>query len=165
MIRISLLTIPLAACVSLIGCQQQQQDSGLKITPVSYSQYVLKTEPGRATEVLDFKEHAADGESVIVAGRIGGGIDPWIKGRSAFLLVDSGAPMPCEDERCEECAKEIAECATVVKIVNDQGKVLAVDSRELLGIKEEDEVIVQGKAKRDDDGNVAIMGTGIYVKK
>jgi len=114
---------------------------------------------------LDLKENATNDQSVIVTGRIGGGIDPWIKGRSAFLLVDNVAPMPCEDEHCEECAKEITACSIVVKVVNDEGKVLSVDSRDLLGIKEEDEVVVQGKTKRDNDGNVAIMATGIYVKE
>ena len=36
---------------------------------------------------------------------------------------------------------------------------------EQLGVKEEETVVVQGIAKRDEAGNVALMASGIYIKR
>lgn len=154
----------LAGSWASLGCGQQVANA-----PIADARYVLSAEPTQAIGVVDFKEQAKTGDTVTVVGRIGGGVMPWIEGRSAFLLVDSGAPLPCADDQCgpecQHCAQEIAECTTVVKFVDAQGKTLAVDSRELLGVKEEDAVVVQGIAKRDEAGNVALMASGIYIKR
>jgi hypothetical protein len=118
---------------------------------------------------VDFKEQAKAGETVSVIGRVGGGVKPWIEGRAAFLLVDTGAPIPnhgstCGPE-CQHCAQELAFATMVVKFVDENGKTLPVDSRQLLGVKEEETVVVQGVASRDDQGNVALMASGIFIKR
>lgn len=131
--------------------------------------FLLTAEPSSALSVLSFKDQAKSGETVAVIGRIGGGIDPWIERRSAFLLVDSDAPLPCADDQCgpdcPHCAQEIKDSATMVKFVDAEGKTLAIDTRELLGVKEEETVVVQGVARRDAAGNVALMATGVYIKR
>ena len=133
------------------------------------ARYLLPSEPSGALGVVDFKEKAKSGEEVVVVGRIGGGVMPWIEGRAAFLLVDEGAPMPCEDDQCgpecKHCAQEIAECTTVVKFMDEQGKTLSIDSRELLGIKEEETVVVRGEASRDNEGSVALKASSIFVRR
>jgi hypothetical protein len=53
----------------------------------------------------------------------------------------------------------------VVKFVDENGKTIAVDSRQLLGVKEEEEVVVNCIASRDEQGNVALMATGIFIKR
>ena len=49
-------------------------------------------------------------------------------------------------------------------ILDDAGKLIATDARDLLGVKELQTVVVQGKAKRDDKGNLTVMATGVFVK-
>ena len=158
----------LIGSLASLGCGQRGANTHAGVSSGD-ARYLLSAEPAQAIGVVDFKEQAKSGDTVTVVGRIGGGVKPWIEGRSAFLLVDSGAPLPCADDQCgpdcQHCAQEIAECTTVVKFVDDQGKTLAVDSRELLGIKEEDDVVVQGIAKRDEAGNVALVASGIYIKR
>jgi hypothetical protein len=158
----------LASCLMSLGCGQQAATAPPTTSAVD-ARFILAAEPAQAIGVVDFKEQASSGETFSVVGRIGGGVEPWIEGRSAFLLVDTGAPLPCADDECgpecQHCAQEIAESTTVVKFVDAHGKTLPVDARELLGVKEEETVVVQGIAKRDEAGNVALMASGIYIKR
>ena len=48
-------------------------------------------------------------------------------------------------------------------VYDDDGKVVKKDARELLGVKELDTVVIQGKAKRDKAGNVTILASKLYV--
>lgn len=41
---------------------------------------------------------------------------------------------------------------------------MKADARELLKIKELSTVVVKGKARRDDAGNLTVLATGIHVK-
>lgn len=157
----------LFAALHIAGCSQSPATNVAKREVDS--RYILSDEPKLTLSVVEFKEHTQDGEAISVVGRVGGGVKPWIEGRSAFLLVDEGAPLPCEGDscgpECQHCAREIAQCTTVVKIVDAQGKTLPIDSRDLLGLKEEETVIVRGSAKRDEAGNVALMATGVFIKR
>ena len=157
----SVLVVLLVSAVAVVGCAKSE--SLTAIDP----QFLLPSEPASSIGVLDFKEKAKAGESVSVSGRVGGGIKPWIEGRAAFLLVDNNAPLPSAEcgPDCPHCAAEIAASSTVVKFLDNDGKMIAIVSRQLLGIKEQEEVVVSGVAKRDEKGNVAIMASGIFIKR
>lgn len=161
------ITLPAILCLAAIaiaGCSKS--DSPVAVVD---PRYLLPSEPVKPISVLDFKGSAKAGETVSVTGRVGGGIKPWIEGRAAFLLVDNAAPWPSPDDKCgpdcPHCAAELAASTTVVKFLDDQGKTIAIDARQLLGLKEEETVVVNGVAKRDDDGNVALMASGIFIKR
>lgn len=164
-IALALLTV---SSFWFLGCGSQAATTQGTVSAPD-ARYVLQAEPEGAIGVVDFREHAKSGEPVTVVGRVGGGIDPWIKGRAAFMLVDTGAPMPTADDtcgpECQHCAQEIAASTTVVKFVDQQGKTLSIDSRELLGIKEEETIVVRGIANRDASGNVALTADSVYVKR
>jgi hypothetical protein len=133
-------------------------------------EFHLAAEPEGAVEVLDAKDQAKDGEPIVVVGRLGGGLTPWVDGRAAFLLVDTRILPACdEDSECETdcafCAKEMMAASTMVKFIGNDGKVLPVDARTLLGVKEEETVVVQGVANRDKEGNVSIAAKGIFVRR
>ena len=53
----------------------------------------------------------------------------------------------------------------MVKFLGDDGKVLAVDARELLGVKDESTVVVRGIASRDATGNLSIAADGVFVRR
>ncbi|NQT41455.1 MAG: hypothetical protein HQ581_28460, partial [Planctomycetes bacterium] len=52
----------------------------------------------------------------------------------------------------------------LVKLVDDSGKVLATDARQLLQVKELQTVVVRGTAKRDQQGNLTVIADGIFVR-
>lgn len=153
-------------CLCSTGCV----GSPATQTPTAENgRFALASEPTGACDVMDFREEAKDGQSVVVLGRVGGGVKPWIDGRAAFLLVDERVSSSCDDDQCEadcvQCAQELAKATTLVKFVDEQGKVLPVDARTLLGVKEQQTVVIRGIANRDKAGNVTIAADGIYVRR
>jgi hypothetical protein len=130
----------------------------------------LSQEPAGAIEVLDAREEAKDGEPIVIVGRLGGGLKPWIDGRAAFLLVDTRILPSCSDgEKCEagcpDCAKEMLAASTMVKFLGEDGKILPVDARELLGVPEESTVVVRGLASRDTAGTLTVAADGVFVRR
>lgn len=157
--------VTLLCLATVVGCARSSAE---QTASSKNNEYILPTEPTGALDVMDVRENAKDGESVLVLGRIGGGVKPWIDGRAAFLLVDERLVSSCDEEQCQdecaECAQELAAATTMVKFVDAQGKVLAVDARQLLGLKEQQTVVVRGTASRDKSGNVSIVANGIHIR-
>ncbi len=162
----SYISLALLICLPLaVGCGHATAD----VSQVVNSEYLLKAEPTGALDVIDLREQAQDGQAVVVLGRIGGGIAPWVDGRAAFMLVDERVQPSCGDEQCGEgcakCAQELADATTLVKFVDPAGKVLAVDARQLLGVQERQTVVIRGVAHRDPAGSVSVSATGLYIRK
>jgi hypothetical protein len=143
-------------------------------TPVSVdaSQYKLAEEPDGAVGVIAARESAEDGAPLVLVGRIGGCAKPWVEGRAAFTLLDASMSVVTEGEDSAEgeictgdcCATERLGCTTLVKVVDQQGKILPIDSRDLFGLKESDMVVVQGTAKKDESGNFVMLAKGIFIR-
>lgn len=174
----SLYLTVVASALSLgIGC-----GSPASITPessaaatkpvVNGEKYLLAEEPDDAVGVIEARETAGNGDPLVVVGRIGGSDKPWIEGRAAFMLLDAsmavvaGGTESSEGEVCLEdcCAEERAECTTLVKVV-DNGALVAADSRQLLGVKENDFVVVRGKASKDESGNFTVLADGVFIRR
>lgn len=165
-----------SAVLALIGCGSSSTSSEVaQVTPVSIdgSKFILADEPEDAVGVIEARESAEDGAPVVVVGRIGGSANPWIKGRAAFLLLDasmsvvaegedSGGPELCTGD-C--CASERAGCTTLVKVVDADGKLVAADSRHLLGVAENDFVVVRGKVNKDESGNIIVLADGVFIRR
>lgn len=135
-------------------------------------QYVLKEEPKDGKDVIAVRESAKDGEDVVVIGRIGGEVDPWLKGLAGFRIVDKSL-RACSDipgDACETpwdyCCEtdKLATGAALVKFVDADGKVVKGDAKEVLGVKELQTVVVAGKAQRDEAGNLSILAKGVFVR-
>jgi hypothetical protein len=52
-----------------------------------------------------------------------------------------------------------------IKLVDAQGTTLRQDARLVLGIKELQTVVVRGKARRDEAGNLTVLAEQVYIKK
>lgn len=157
------LALPMA-----IGCGQSASESPASV--IASSEFQLTSEPAGALEVLDAKDQAKDGEPVVVVGRLGGGVNPWVDGRAAFLIVDTRILPSCDEvgqctADCADCAKEMIAASTMVKFLGQDGKVLPVDARKLLDVREQETVVVRGVANRDKTGNVSIAAEGIFVRR
>ena len=139
---------------------------------VDGSQYVLSAEPEGAGEVIQIREQAADGEDVVIVGRIGGSANPWIEGRAAFSIVDNSLKA-CNDIEGDNCpipwdycceTSKLPTGSALVKVVDEKGELVKASAKELLDVKELSTVVVEGKAKRDEAGNLTVLASGVFVK-
>ena len=173
------LSIALGMWISTVvtGCggSTSANVDGSGVTPVAFdsSKYVLAEEPDDAIGVIAARESAKNGEHVVIVGRIGGATNPWIEGRAAFMLMDasmtlvangtdSGSNQICMDE-C--CAQERTACTTLVKVVDQDGRILPADTRRLFGVAANDMVVVRGIASKDEEGNFVVLADGVHVRR
>lgn len=160
----------------LIGCSQEATvpvASERAMPIVDRSKFLLTVEPGVANDVIKVRENSSDGDDVVIVGRIGGSQNPWIEGRAAFSIVD-GSLKACSDIEGDNCptpwdycceTSKLPTATALVKIVDERGDLVKADARDLLQVNELSTVVVQGKAKRDDAGNLTVLASTIYVKK
>ena len=169
--------LALSVSIALVGCggSSSADVSSNAITSVSVdgSKYLLADEPEGAVGVIAARESAKDGEPIVLVGQIGGAKNPWIEGRAAFMLLDASMVIVAdgtegaEGEICMDdcCASERAGSTTLVKVVDANGKVLAVDARKLLGISDNDMVVVRGSVSKDEAGNFVVLADGVHVRQ
>jgi hypothetical protein len=156
-----------------LGCQQSPTPVGSNpISAPVTSAYRLNEEPAGAKDIKEAKESVKNDEEVTLVGRIGGDVKPFVRGVSAFTIVDRSLK-PCnehDDDACETpwdycCDTDLLQAArATVKIVDSDGKTIAKDAKDLLGVKELETVVVRGKAVRDEAGNLTVLATGVYVR-
>lgn len=167
----------MTSCLISIGCGSGN-DSKTKSEGPAYdgSKFLAKSDITGATEVTEARESVKNSDDIIIVGRIGGSLDPWVAGRAAFSIVDrslksciDGTP---EGESCscqtpwDYCCEtdKLKDAMALVKFVENNGKVVDHDARKIFGIKELQTVTVQGTAERDDAGNLTILATKMYVQ-
>lgn len=156
-----------ALCVlATLGCSKAE----VAAPSTEGTAYRLTKEPSGAKEVKAARADAKSDEEITIVGRIGGDANPWVEGQAAFMLVDS-ALKPCgADESCptpwDYCCStdDLPTSKAMVKIVDAGGKTVASDARKLLGIKELQTVVVHGRAKRDESGNLTVLADGVFVR-
>jgi hypothetical protein len=136
------------------------------------SEMVLKKEPKGAVDILALKKDVKDQQDVVVVGRIGGRVNPWVKGTAVFPIVDRSLK-PCDEipgDMCKTpwdycCETNVPKATLLVMFVDETGKVIKHDPREMFNVKELSTVVVQGKAKRDKAGNVTVLASKIHVRE
>lgn len=144
-----------------------------ELTAYHRGRLLLDSEPVDAQGVIDLRESLGEDskeQEIVVVGRIGGGKPVFEPDHSLFLIVDpSAAPAhhhhdDCGDD-CPFCSKGAdEETIAYVHCVDDAGQTLSVPADQLLGLKSGQTVVISGKAKLDDAGNLVIKATGIYVR-
>lgn len=167
--------LSLALTAVAVGCGQTatapapQATGTTEAAAVTTPDVLLQEEPADAKPVADVRGSAKDGTEVTILGRIGGGANPWVEGRAAFTIVDPKLE-PCQpDEGCptpwDYCCStdQLPANRAMVKVVDATGGTVGQDARKLLGVKELQTVIVKGKAKRDEAGNLTVLASGVFV--
>jgi hypothetical protein len=168
--RCSFLVLIALATLLPVGCAQQgvANSTTTPTNAIDGGKFLLSQEPSGAIAVTDLKKDATDGQEIVVIGSVLVGPQSWVDGRAAFRLTDSKVAEEvgiCTDEHCETCALETLNASAMVKIVGADGKPLSVDSRQLLGLKGAETVVVQGVASRTTDGSVSVVADGVYIKR
>jgi hypothetical protein len=165
--------IAVALPTLLTGCLGTEQSTTVptgNALPTG-GEYLLTSEPEGALGVREIKQNAQDGDEIVVVGRIGGEKNPWVEGLAAFNLVETEL-QPCNEipgDNCPTpwdycCEPDLADYRVLVQVVDQQGKTVPNDARELLGVKELQTLVVRGAAKKDDAGNVTVLAKGIFVR-
>ena len=105
-----------------------------------------------------------------MVGLIGGSSKPFVDGLAAFTIVDPKVPYCANDEGCPTpwdycCQTEaVKDNIATIKVVDEAGKPVAGDVKAMLNVKELSTVVVQGKAKRDDLGNLTVAASNVFVR-
>jgi hypothetical protein len=160
-----------AGFLSGCGASPATQSSGAP--SAEGAAYRLAAEPAGAKGVKEARDDKGNNEQeVTLVGRIGGDVNPWVEGQAAFLVVDS-ALKPCNEKADEGCptpwdyccdANDLPAHKAMVKVVDSSGKTVATDAKKLLGIKELQTVVIHGRAKRDEAGNLTVLADGVFVR-
>ena len=131
---------------------------------------------GEHSEHAEQSEHAehsgdANGHAIIVVGMTpAADAETWHKGHAEFTMLDpSFVEEATEHEHadggeCKFCASDKANAQAIVQFVGEDGKTLAIDARELFGLKGEEIVVVRGNAKVTPIGMV-ITADGLHVRQ
>jgi len=170
---VSMIAITLCMGCGTAPAPASSSTSHAPTTSIDASQFKLIEEPEGAVGVIAARESAVDGAPLVLVGRIGGSANPWIDGRAAFTLLDASMSVVAEGEDSGDgeictgdcCSTERLHCTTLVKVVDDHGHLVPVDSRKLLDLKVSDMLVVQGIAQKDKSGNFVMLAKGVYVRK
>jgi hypothetical protein len=165
MMRVFIVIGSLAAILGILGCSVKVSTTAGN-APINGAAYVLTSQPANALPVGDARKQVSDNEEVTVVGRIGGSLEPFVDGMAAFTIVDLAVPYCAEEETpwtycCHQDA--VKDNIATVQIVDETDNTIMTDARSLCDIKEFSTVTVQGKAKRDPQGNLALHATKLFV--
>ena len=71
-----------------------------------------------------------------------------------------------DHSNCPFCSrgKDSTNSLAVVEFVDEQGQRLPIDARKLLGVKENQLVVVRGRPKIDEFGGLVVSADGIYLR-
>ncbi len=167
---IALLTLALT-----LGCQRQDG----RVAELR-KQLVLAEEPAGARSIESALEEAQASEAedlgeVVLVGRIGAGeFEPWAEGQAAFLMSEAvpeteHAATPGHDPAncpfCRRRAEKAASFTALVQFRDERGEVLSIDARQLLGVEQNQVVVVRGKARVDKVGTLIVAADAIHVRR
>jgi len=161
---------PFIALLTAITCGCGTSSVADKQTSPSGSAYLADTEPVGAVPVGEARRTIDDDEDITLVGIIGGSTEPFVDGLAAFTIVDPKVPYCAADEGCptpwDYCCTQDQVKANIatVKLVDESGDPVATDARQLLGVHELSTVVVQGRAERDDQGNLSLAASKVYVR-
>ena len=157
------------------GCSREPASGpAASVSPPSAEgrQYIAAAEPAGAVGVTEARRSARDKEEIVVVGRIGGEVDPWVAESAAFSIVDQSFK-PCSEIEGDSCPtpwdyccddpKQLSKGKAMVEFVDADGQPVSIDARKLLGVKELTTVVVKGTARRDGDG-LTILAREVYLK-
>lgn len=163
----------LAALVPGCGTSSTSNVEGTEKPSADVGKFLLTQEPAGAKSVVEAKLNAKDGEEVTLIGRIGGSASPFVSGRASFTVVDTTF-VPCNERPGDTCEVPWDYCCdtdrlpsgtATVKIVDADGTTIAKDGKKDLALKELQTVVVKGKAKRDEAGNLVVLAPAVFIKK
>jgi hypothetical protein len=161
----------IGVCIAMLGCGASDRNQTGAAASVIASPYVASAEPAGVIPVGEARQSVENDQKITVVGLIGGSPEPFVNGLAAFTIVDPKVPYCAPDEGCPTpwdycCTQDqVKDNIATVKVVDKTGNPVAEGARVLLGVQELSTVVVEGKAKRDDHGNLTIAASKVFVRK
>lgn len=185
--RISWLIVALVMSASWVGCTSESgpNDGGTpsvskgaveapKEQPGPLQSIFLAQEPAGAKPLIEVKKEAKTGDEVVFVARVGGRKKPFVEQRATFIAVDpklltcdqACGTCPTPWDYCCETLDDIQRHAATVRVLGDDGKVIAKSIKAVQGLDPLKTVVIKGKiAMRDDAGmSFVVDATGIHVR-
>jgi len=173
------LALCLAAALALTACEAKIETS----TPAEQSAptvalpdgLALSAAPANTTTVAKAKADAKGGDTIVIRGRVGGLVDPFVAGRAVLTLADDDAMAACDEKEgdgcpnpwdyCCETPETISGNTLTVQVVGEDGRPLKTDLAGFGGLKPGSLLVVQGTvAERSDPKVLIVNATGIFVE-
>ena len=137
------------------------------------STFILSAEPDGVMCVCDVRSALPSDEPIAILGRIGGMENPWTEGEASFVMSDPSLISLAEDDHecgdnCPYCAKKKKEqmhSMAFVQFVDDEGNVIRTDARKLLGVTDDQMIIVHGTASLNRTGHIVVAAKGLYIRE
>jgi len=129
----------------------------------------LDTPPADAAPLREARAEAKAGESIAFSGYIGGRVEPFTEGRALFLVADSENAPACTDEcetpwdACCTALDTIAANSATVQLVDDAGKLLALNLEGMNGLKPGAAITVVGEVREANDAVLVVDATGLAI--
>lgn len=161
-------------CLVAVGCSQGEVSDTTVLNEgegADAAAYVAASEPDGAIPVGQARDNTQDGDQVTLVGTVGGSKHPFVDGLAAFTIVDPQVPYCAPGEGCPTpwdycCTQDqVKDNVATVKIVDGSGNPVAQDARQLIGADELSTVVAQGVAERDDQGNLTLAASRVFVRK
>jgi len=160
----------LVLTASLVGCAGEFQEELV----AQRARLVLSTEPPGAIGVLDVCEQldSLNKRELVIVGKIGGVAEPWTPGQATFVIADPF--LLVGDEHNPQCDCPFCESnrnldpvagLALVEFNSDDGKVLSIDAQRLFEVKTHQTVVVRGRARTNELGNLIVAANGLYVRR
>ena len=136
---------------------------------------VVPEAPAGARDVVTLKKEAKAGDEIVVRGRVGGSVSPFVDGRASLQLIDTSLKACGEGTAMDDCKtpwdyccddpKEVAAHSASVQVVGADGKPLRVGLQGVGGLKPLSVVTVKGTVAKAPDSGLVVNATAIHVGK
>ncbi len=163
----SQLAVALTLLALSTGCNREEaQIAALR------EQLMLPQEPADTTTVSEGKAATPTDPDVVVVGRIlDDESEAFVPGQAIFLIAEvlpgrEGHSGKEHIDNCPFCQRRAAKAPrATVQCVDDSGKPLDVDARQLFAVQPGDTVVVRGKGEVQTDlDTFQVTAEGIYVR-
>lgn len=182
--HIASILILAAAAFTTVSCKEQPQasttpaeKSAAPKAPSAAFQQVLATAPKeKSGEIHVVRTSAKPGDEITLTGRIMGNSKPFVEGRAAFIIADTGILTACSDKPGDNCDTPWDACCNTkeekkialatIQIVDAEGRVLKEEIEDQSGLKKLGNVTVTGKvAEGSSADSLVVNATAIRVEE
>ena len=164
----------------LVGCDPQNSEVESRTLDTSQTKekkssslegLLATSEPTDALSIRTLKSDDNIDKEVVVIGRIGGRVEPFVENRAMFMMADLELEMcTAEGDHCEtpwdaccETPENIIASAITVQVKDKNGNLIKEDLRALTGLKSLAKITVQGKVAEQSEQVVVLDAKSIFV--
>ena len=171
--------LPVLAAFALSSCGKEKtttdtNDDSANSSSSALSSILLDTAPTGAVSITEARKNPEPGTEVVIAGKVMGKLDPFVKGHALVVLGDPAKITSCDLIPGDECPTPWDVCCddpdvitasiATIQVVDDRGTPVKEGLKGLGGMKELSSLVVKGTvAEGSNANNFLLNATGIHV--